>query len=184
MRWRRPPALSFCERICASCFFRKPSFQDDAGRRRIDVGLRDAPLAQSRLARRLEPRLGLERRVALIDQLAPARRSARRVRRRSARAAPSWRSRSRRHYTAGRPPRIARLPLAHQRIDGLPARHRRRPRQTRGRAARRCGSRCRRRRRRCGASKIECQNQPERGAIGLRLRPSAARGLGAFRHCR
>src|SRR5271167_2174330 len=69
MRWRKPPALSVCERMCASCFFGEPSLQDDACGCRVDIRLRDAPLAKARLARRLEPRLCLERRVTLIDQL-------------------------------------------------------------------------------------------------------------------
>src|SRR5450755_1901561 len=68
MRWRRPPALSVCERMCASCFFCKPPLQDDARGRRVDIRLCDSPLATTRLARRLEPRPGLERRVTLVDQ--------------------------------------------------------------------------------------------------------------------
>src|ERR1700722_7689175 len=68
MRWRRPPALSCCERICASCFFGEPTFQDDAGRRCVDIGFADTAPAQARCAGRLEPRLGSPRRIALIDQ--------------------------------------------------------------------------------------------------------------------
>src|ERR1700683_1250584 len=68
MRWRKPPALSCCERMCASSLFGEPTFQDDAGRRRIDIRFDDAPPAQAGFARRFEPCRGLPRRIALVDQ--------------------------------------------------------------------------------------------------------------------